>query len=89
MLPTIKSAQHNLFFNTALHFQEIISYASIINKPEVLKGLIQQSFISHAGGSVPIGRETGYRRDGRLLLHKVRLREVPSYGKPCNRETGT
>lgn len=89
MLPTIKSALPSLFVNTAFHFQEIIGYASIINKPNVLRGLIQQSFISCAGGSVPIGRETGCRRDGRPLLHKVRLREVPSYGKPCDRGTDT
>lgn len=30
-------------------------------------------------------REIRCRRDGRVPFYKVRLREVPSFGKPCDR----
>lgn len=51
----------------------------IINKPKDLRGLIQQSLISHTGGSVLVGREIGFRGSRRALLHKVRLWKDASF----------
>lgn len=63
ILPTIKSTLHNLFFNTALHFQEMVGYASVISKFKDLRVFIQHNLISHAGGSGLVDRQTGCRGD--------------------------
>lgn len=60
----------------------MISYALTMNRSKDLRVLIKQNCVSHAGGSVLVGREVGCRGDSRALLHKVRLREVPSFEKP-------
>lgn len=58
---------YTIYFNIAFHFQEMVGFPSILNTSKGLRGLIHQSFISYAGGSVLVSREMGYREDRTLL----------------------